>query len=234
MTEQPARRARLNRESVLTAAVGLADRAGIDGMTMRVLSQELGVVPMALYKHVASKDDLLDGMIDIVWGEVRAPAVGGDWRAEMRGRSVSLREALGRHRWANGLMEGRMRPGPANLHAHNAMLGCLRSAGFSFATAVHTTSALDAYIYGFALQERGLGFETPEESGALAQEKVDLQPDVQMGLYPYLVEMVVEMSRGGYDFGVEFETGLDLILDGVEKLRPQWARADPGAAPESR
>ncbi|BDZ46744.1 TetR/AcrR family transcriptional regulator C-terminal domain-containing protein [Naasia aerilata] len=210
---------------MLIAAVAVADRVGIDGMTMRTLSQDLGVVPMALYKHVANKEDLLDGMVDIVWSEVAAPAQGPDWRSEMRRRSVSLRQALGRHRWANGLMEGRMRPGPANLAAHNAMLGCLRSAGFSFSTAVHTTSALDAYIYGFALQERGLGFETAEESGAVARQKRDLQPPAAMELYPYLIEMVVEMSRGGYDFTVEFETGLDLLLDGVERLRPEWATA---------
>ena len=159
---QPAntRRPRLNRERVLEAAVALADEAGLDGFSMRGLAQELGVVPMALYKHVANKEELLDGMVDIVFSEMESPSPGEDWRAGMRRRALSAREALKRHGWAIGLMESR-NPGPANLRHHNAVMGCLREAGFSFETAIHAYSVQDAYIYGFALQERTLGFQTP-------------------------------------------------------------------------
>jgi len=126
---------------------------------MRGLAQELGVVPMALYKHVANKDELLDGMVDIVFGEIESPSIGGDWRSEMRRRALSARDALKRHGWAIGIMETQT-PGPANLRNHNAVMGCLREAGFSFEAAIHAYSVQDAYIYGFALQEKTLGLAT--------------------------------------------------------------------------
>lgn len=219
------RRARLNRETVLRTAVDLADRVGLDGFTMRTLAQELGVVPMALYKHVANKEQLLDGMVDLVWAEVEPPASAAGWKAGMRARAVSLRAALSRHRWAVGLMESRMTPGPENLRQHDAMMACLRESGFSFWNTVHTTSTLDAYVYGFALQEKTLPFETPEESGRVAAQKRDAQPDPEAvaAQFPYLAEVVMELARSGYDYDAEFELGLDLILDGVEKLRPEWA-----------
>jgi AcrR family transcriptional regulator len=127
---------------------------------MRRLAQALGVVPMALYKHVANKEELLKGMIDIVFSEIEAPSGAGDWKTAMRRRAMSTRDALRRHSWAVGLMETAV-PGPANLRNHNAVMGCLREAGFSFQTAIHAYSVQDAYIYGFALQEKTLGFETP-------------------------------------------------------------------------
>jgi AcrR family transcriptional regulator len=147
---------------VLAAAVALADEAGLEAFSMRGLAQELGVVPMALYKHVANKDALLDGMVDIVFSEIELPPVDLDWRSAMRRRASSTREALKRHTWAIGMMESR-HPGPANLRNHNAVMGCLREAGFSFELAIHAYSVQDAYIYGFALQERDLGFETPRQ-----------------------------------------------------------------------
>jgi AcrR family transcriptional regulator len=112
----------LSRDRVLHAAVTLADGAGFEGLARRRLAQELGVVPMALYKHVADKEDLLDGMVDIVFAEIDFPSVGADWKTAMRQRAISMREALMRHRWAIGLMEGRMRPGPANLRYHNSVM----------------------------------------------------------------------------------------------------------------
>jgi len=226
VAEEPsARRPRLNRETVLRTAVALADRVGLDGFTMRTLSQELGVVPMALYKHVANKDELLDGMVDLVWAEVHLPDGAAGWKAAMRGRAVSLRDALSRHRWAVGLMESRMSPGPENLRHHDAMMGCLRESGFSFRTTVHCTSTLDAYVYGFALQQKTLPFETPEESGVVAAQKQSAQPDpaAVAAMFPYLAEVVVELARSGYDYDLEFQLGLDLILDGIEKLRPEWS-----------
>ena len=226
LSSGPGSRPRLNRDSVLAGAVALADRAGMEGLTMRTLAQELGVVPMALYKHVANKDELIDGMVDIVWSEVELPDATEGWRPAIRARAVSLRDALTRHRWAVGLMESRLQPGPANLRQHNAMLGCLRRSGFSFRTTVHVTSALDAYVYGFALQEKTLPFDTPEESGRVAAQKRSTQPETAAQDYPYLIEVVVELGQQGYDYGVEFAVGLDLILDGVERLRPEWVQAE--------
>ena len=221
MAQQEApRRGRLNRERVLRTAVTLA-HTGFEALTMRTLAQELGVVPMALYKHVANKEELLDGMVDIVFGEVEFPSSGIGWKAAMRQRAISMRQALTRHRWAIGLMESRMHPGPASLRHHNAVMACLREAGFSFKTAVHAYSAMDSYIYGFALQEQTIPFETPEDSADMATVTVGERG----GEYPYLAEVVVELAKSGYDYAIEFEIGLDLLLDGIEKLRPEWRPA---------
>jgi AcrR family transcriptional regulator len=211
-----ARRTRLNRDRVLQAAVALADEAGLDGFSMRGLAQELGVVPMALYKHVANKEELLDGMVDIVFSEIEAPSADVDWRSALRRRATSARDALKRHPWAVGRMESRY-PGAANLRHHNAVMGCLRGAGFSFELAVHAYSVQDAYIYGFALQERDLGFETPESAGEAAQRRAETVGT--LGDYPYLAEVVTKLPETGYDNAVEFAWGLDLILDGLDRLR---------------
>jgi AcrR family transcriptional regulator len=222
--QQAPRRNRLNRDRVLRAAVTLADQT-IEPPSMRTLAQQLGVVPMALYKHVASKEELLDGMVDLVFAEVAFPASGSDWKTAMRQRAISMRHALLRHPWAIGLMESRMRPGPADLRHHNAVMACLREAGFSFRTAVHAYSALDSYIYGFALQEKTLPLDTPQQSGEVAEGKLAMQPTSVVQEHPYLVEVAVELGRSGYDYAVEFEVGLDLLLDGIDQLRPQWRAA---------
>jgi AcrR family transcriptional regulator len=201
---------------VLQAAVALADEAGLEAFSMRALAQELGVVPMALYKHVANKDELLDGMVDIVFGEIELPSAELDWRSAMRSRALSTREAMKRHSWAIGMMESR-RPGPANLRNHNAVMGCLRKAGFSFELAIHAYSLQDAYIYGFALQERDTGFETPDSAGEAAQRRAASVGALED--YPHLVEIVTKLPKSGYDNAVEFAWGLDLILDGLERLR---------------
>jgi len=206
----------LSRARVLQAAVALADEAGLEAFSMRGLAQELGVVPMALYKHVANKDQLLDGMVDIVFGEIELPPVELDWRAAMRCRAISTREALIRHSWAIGMMESRA-PGPASLRNHNAVMGCLREAGFPFAMAVHAYSVQDAYIYGFALQETDLAFENPGSAGEAAQRRAATIGALDD--YPYLVEIATKLPESGYANAVEFEWGLDLILDGLERLR---------------
>ena len=118
-----------------------------------------------------------------------------------------------------------MRPGPADLRHHNAVMQCLREAGFSFRTAVHAYSALDSYIYGFALQEKTSGFGTPQESGEVAETKLARLPTSVAKDYPYLIEVAVELGQSGYDYAVEFEVGLDLLLDGIDQLRPQWRSA---------
>ena len=206
----------LSRARVLQAAVALADEAGLEAFSMRGLAQEFGVVPMALYKHVANKDDLLDGMVDIVFSEIESPSADLEWRPALRRRAISTRQALKRHSWAIGLMESR-HPGPANLRNHNAVMGCLREAGFSFEMAVHAYSVQDAYIYGFALQEKDLGLETPESAGEAAQRRAD-----RIGAlddYPHLAEVVTTLPGSGYDSALEFAWGIDLILDGLDRLR---------------
>jgi AcrR family transcriptional regulator len=217
MTKQKiATRKPLSSTSVLQAAVDLADEAGLEAFSMRGLAQELGVVPMALYKHVANKDELLDGMVDIVFSEIELPPGDLDWRSAMRRRAISTREALKRHSWAIGMMESR-HPGPANLRNHNAVMGCLRKAGFSFEMAIHAYSVQDAYIYGFALQEKDLAFESPVSAGEAAQRRAEM-----IGAFdnhPYLVEIATKLPESGYDNAVEFAWGLDLILDGLDRLR---------------
>src|ERR1700761_4868448 len=209
-------RRRLSRPLVLETAVALADQDGLDGFSMRRLAQELGVVPMALYKHVANRDELLDGMVDVVFAEIESPSIDEDWRSALRRRAISAREALKRHKWALGLMESR-HPGPANLRNHNAVMGCLREAGFSFEMAIHAYSAQDAYIYGFALQEQDLAFETPQSAGEAAQRRAATIG--ALDAYPYLAEIAAKLPGSGYDNAVEFAWGLDLILDGLEQRR---------------
>ncbi len=206
----------LSRARVLQAAVALSDEAGLEAFSVRGLAQELGVVPMALYRHVANKDELLDGMVDIVFSEIELPSEDLDWRSAMRRRAISTRETLKRHSWAIGMMESR-HPGPANLRNHNAVMGCLRKAGFPFEMAVHAYSVQDAYIYGFALQEKDLAFETPDSAGEAAQRRTETTGSLDD--YPYLVEVATKLPESGYDNAVEFAWGLDLILDGLEQLR---------------
>ena len=205
----------LTREAVVHAAVALADMWGVESLTIRKLAHELGAAPMALYRHIANKDELLDGMVDVVFGEIEVPTDAENWKRVLRQRGISARKALLRHPWAIGLMESRLSPGSASLKHHNAVLGTLRDAGFSFKAAVHAYSVLDSYMYGFALQEKSLPFETPEESAEVAKATVGSYA----GEYPYLAEVVTEFGKSGYDYAEEFESGLDLILDGIERLR---------------
>lgn len=212
----PKTRKPLSRTRVLEAAVALADEAGLEAFSMRGLAQELGVVPMALYKHVAHREELLDGMVDIVFGEIELPSRDLDWRSAMRRRALSTREALQRHSWAIGMLESR-HPGPANLRNHDAVMGCLRSAGFSFKLAIHAYSLQDAYIYGFALQERDLALATLDSAGEAAQRRAETIGALED--YPYLAEIATKLPESGYDSAIEFEWGLDLILDGLDPLR---------------
>jgi AcrR family transcriptional regulator len=214
-TEHPARRAPLNRDQVLKAAVALADQSGTGALSMRKLGEVLGVEAMSLYNHVASKSDLLDGMVDAVFSEIGLPAGEASWKPAMRQRAISAREVLGRHRWAIGLMESRKSPGPATLRHHDAVLGCLRAAGFSIEMTAHAYSVLDSYIYGFALQEASLPFGTREETAEVVQE---IAGQIPADEYPHLTELAIgHVLRPGYHYGDEFETGLDLILDALAR-----------------
>ena len=221
MRSEPATetRAPLSKALVLEKAVTLADRHGIEWLSMRKLADELRVAAMSLYYYVPNKERLLDGMIDIVFGEIELPSTDDDWKTAMRTRAVSTREVLGRHRWAVGLMEGRTTHGPANLSLHNAVLGCLRAAGFSLEMTVHAYSVQDSYIYGFALQETDMSSETPDDFAAEAQRQMH-EYEAVLADYPHLVEVVGGyVAESGYDYATEFRFGLDLILDGLERLR---------------
>ena len=216
-TARAERRNRLSRERVLHAAIAQADAGGLDELTMRKLAEVLEVAPMALYRHVANKDDLVDAMIDAVFAEIDVPPADGNWRTAMRRRAISVRDALTRHRWAIGLMESGTNPGPANLHHHDAVIGSLRAGGFDIAMAAHAYSLLDSYIYGFALTKMNLPFEGADEIADVAQEMLAPFPE---GEYPHLMEILTEhVMLPGYDYGDEFEYGLDLILDGLEGIR---------------
>jgi AcrR family transcriptional regulator len=207
----------LNRERVFQAAVGLADERGLESLTMRALGEELGVEAMSLYHHVANKDELLNGMVEVVFSEIELPTTDVDWKTAMRRRAISTREALARHRWAVGLLGSSTSPGPASFRLVNAVLGCLREAGFSVENAAHGYSALDAYIYGFALQEKTLPVDTPEE---LAEAAENVSRQFSADEYPHIAETISEhVTKSGYDFADEFEFGLDLILDSLERLR---------------
>jgi AcrR family transcriptional regulator len=211
------RRVPLNRERVLHAAVELADQDGIEAVTMRKLAQGLGVEAMALYNHVNNKEDLLDGMVDMVFEEIGLPPSDTDWRSAMWQRAITARDVLARHPWAIGLLESRSRPGPATLRHHDAVLGCLREAGFSLVMAAHAYSLLDSYIFGFALQQRNVPVRTPAQVAAVAGEMLQR---FALSDYPYLVEMITQHAlQPGYDYADEFVFGLDLILDGLERVR---------------
>ena len=215
-TGQP--RETLNRDRVLHAAVKLADAGGLETLSMRKLGEAVGVEAMSLYNHVADKDDLLDGMVDIVFGEIELPGPEDGWRASMLRRATSMRRVLSRHRWAIALMESRSTPGPATLRHHDAVIACLRRGGFSLALTAHAFSALDSYIYGFALTERALPFEGPDETAELAQS---IMSRFAAGEYPHLAELASGyIMKPGYDHGDEFEYGLNLILDGLQRARP--------------
>ncbi|HYM97555.1 MAG TPA: TetR/AcrR family transcriptional regulator C-terminal domain-containing protein [Candidatus Sulfotelmatobacter sp.] len=215
----------MNRKRVLHAALVLADRGGTEAVTMRKLGQRLGVEAMSLYNHVADKDEVLDGLVDIVFSEIHLDCNGGDWKTAMRQRAISARDVLARHRWAIGLMESRSRPGPANLRHHDLVLRCLREAGFSIAMAAHAYSALDSYIYGFALQQTSLPFETGEQAAGVAETMFREFP---VGEYPHLIEIATQhVMKPGYSYADEFDFGLDLILDGLERVLDRRAADSP-------
>jgi AcrR family transcriptional regulator len=210
---KPAARPPLSRQRALSTAVALADAEGIGALTMRRLAQELGVEAMSLYHHVANKDDILDGMVDTVFGEIELPADGADWRTAMCDRARSARAALTRHPWAISIMESRSSPGPATLRHHDAVLGSCRAAGFSVAMAAHAFSLLDSYIYGFVLQEVNLPFD---ETDDLEEVVESMMLPFSADDYPHLVELTTEhVLRPGYRYGDEFDYGLGLILDGL-------------------
>jgi AcrR family transcriptional regulator len=206
----------LSRDRVLRAALAVADEGGLAGLTIRSLAQRVGAKPMSLYHYVANKDEILDGLVDLVFAEIALPEPNGDWRGEMTKRARSAREALRRHPWSIGLLESRSTPGPATLRHHDATIGALRAGGFSISQTAHAYAVLDAFVYGFAVQEASLPFEGPDGAAEVAEPIMAL---MQAGEYPHMVEFATEHALlPGYDFGDEFDFGLDLVLDGLGRL----------------
>ncbi|ASR35578.1 AcrR family transcriptional regulator [Prauserella marina] len=213
--KRAAKRAPLNRDRVVTAAITLADEKGETGISMRAIAARLGVEAMSLYNHVSGREDMLDGMVDAVFAEIDLPAPAEEWKQAMRERAVSSRAALRRHPWAVGLMDSRRTPGPATLRHHDAVIGVLRAGGFSVAMTAHAFSAIDSYLYGFVLQELSLPFTGPGELGDVAE---GIQRALPEGTHPHLLELMTEHALlPGYSYADEFEFGLSLILDA---LRP--------------
>lgn len=211
---QPAKapRPRLNREVVIAGAVEVADEIGVHPLTLRKLAAHLGVKPMSIYHHVANKDEILDGMVDAVFAEIHTPAADGDWRTEMGTRARSAREALRRHPWATAMLDSRANPGPESLRHNDAVIGCLRANGFDTALVAHAAAVLDAFIFGFAIQEASL----PGQGG---EELVELADHLMARFaadYPNLAWFTAEhVTQPGYHFGAEFERGLELVLGGI-------------------
>jgi len=207
----------LSRDRVLRAAVDLADRGGIDALSMRKLGQELGVDAMALYRHVRGKDDLLDGVIDVIVGEIERPMAGEDWRASLRELAMAARRVMLRHPWALQVLKDRGTSGPATLEHIEAVLATLLDGGFSVEVAHHALHVLDSRVFGFnqaLFEDSGAADRSPEETASMARA---------LAGYPRISELALSVSHAGdlgpCDDDVEFAFGLDLILDGLARMR---------------
>ncbi|GAA0973411.1 TetR/AcrR family transcriptional regulator C-terminal domain-containing protein [Acrocarpospora macrocephala] len=205
---------------MLKAAIRVADRGGVEAITMRRVAQELGVEAMSLYHHVPNKDAILDGVVDMVFAAIELPSADcADWRDAIRVRASSARAVLSQHSWALGLMDSRRDPGPATLRHHDAVLGVLRQAGFTLPMAAHAVSLIDSYIGGYVLQEANLPVTTPDDVEEVAGGILEHLPADE---FPYLTEMIVDHAlQPGYDHTSEFGYGLALILDALEARRRQ-------------
>jgi AcrR family transcriptional regulator len=204
----------LSRQRALSTAMALADAEGLGSLSMRKLAQELGVEAMSLYHHVANKEDILDGMVDMVFAEIELPSDGTEWKTAMRRRAESARAALTRHPWAISIMDSRTSPGPATLRHHDAVIGSCRKAGFSIQMAAHAFSLIDSYIYGFVLQEVNLPFDDSTDLEVVVDS---MMLPYSADDYPYLVELTTDyVLQPGYSYGDEFDYGLGLILNSLE------------------
>jgi AcrR family transcriptional regulator len=212
----------LSRERVLRAALDLADRDGIEALSMRRLGQELGVEAMSLYNHVANKDDILAGLVDIVVGEIDLPSRSAGWKSAMRHSAISAHDILLRHRWACALINSATGDvGPARRRYMDAVLGCLRDGGFSVELTHHGYHALDSHIIGFTLWQLGFPFASDDEMQDLAGDFLRQLPAED---FPHLAEHVLHHLRESSDEDQsEFDFGLDLILDGLERAREREA-----------
>ncbi len=205
----------LSRELVLEAAINVADAGGVHALSMRKVAAELGVEAMSLYHHVATKNEILDGVVDTLFAKIDMPDPATPWKKAMRARAVSARSVLAAHPWALGLMESRKAPGPSVTAHHNAVLGSLRSGGFSIPLSAHAYALIDSYVYGFTLQEASLPFRSPDE---LDEVMNNFDLEAMATDLPHLAELAQEhVLQPGYSFSDEFDFGLDLILDALEQ-----------------
>ena len=205
----------LTKERVLNAAIVIADRDGIESLSMRKIGKELGVEAMSLYNHVANKEDILNGMVEVVMSEIDLPSEGIGWKPAMRRRSTSAYRMLSQHGWASALIDSLVSEGPVKLGHHEWVLRTLREAGFSLVMAAHAFSLMDSYIYGFSSQEQSLPLENDGDLTEASELLLQMMPRDE---YPYLTEMILDHAlKPGYDHSAEFEFGLDLILDGLER-----------------
>ncbi len=209
-------RAPLTKERVLDAAIELADRGGLGALTMRRLGAALGVEAMSLYKHVASKEALLDGMVDRVIGAIAIPEAGTHWRDAMVQRAASARAVLGRHAWVIGLLEAGADSGPSTLRYLDAIIGSLRAAGFSMEDAGRAFMVLDSYVYGHVVQESNFPFAAPEEIAQTAATALEVEA---LRAFPNLAAMYEHATTYEHSLDAQFAFGLDLVLDGLERLR---------------
>jgi AcrR family transcriptional regulator len=213
----PSPRQPLTRERVLRTALAMADADGIESLSMRKLGRELGVEAMSLYNHVANKEDLLDGLADLAVAEIEVPSGGEDWKEAMRRRAASLRDMLDRHPWAGAVIESRRNPSAARTHYPEAVIRSLRQAGFSVEMSIHAFFTLDSYIYGFALQAQNLPSGTPEELAGIGEAILGGLPAAE---FPYLREVLTDfVLKTGYHYVDEFDFGIGLVLDGLERAR---------------
>jgi len=205
----------LTKEKVVETAVAIADEGGVEALTMRKLADQLGVEAMSLYYHVKNKGEILDGILDAVFAEIELPSAEDEWKPAMRKRAISAREVALRHKWAISLMDSRANPGTATIRHHDAILRSLRTDGFSVPMAAHAISAIDAYVYGFVMQEDALPFDTEEELKMLADMMLERFPEKD---FPHFAELVTQHAlKPGYSYSEEFLFGLNLILDGLEQ-----------------
>jgi AcrR family transcriptional regulator len=216
---EAANRAPVNRERTLEVALAVADGEGIEAVTMRRLARELGVEAASLYHYVDGKDQILDGLVEVVAAEIELPKPSADWREAVAQRAHHTRGGLLRHPWAVSLMASRSSPGPATLGLLETGIRCFREGGFSVLSAAHAVSTVDSYVHGFVLQEVNLPFRNASELAAMTTAIMETFPASK---FPYLFEMTVEhVLQPGYDYGKEFDSGLTVVLNGVAALRQQ-------------
>ncbi|PZU32389.1 MAG: TetR family transcriptional regulator [Microbacterium sp.] len=207
----------LSAARVVAEAVRIADDAGVEGLSMRRLATALGAGAMSLYHYIANKDELLDAMVDVVFAEIEPPPLDVDWKVAMRAEALSAREALARHPWAISLMESRTTPGPANLRHREAVTACLRRAGFSVVMATHANWLLNGHVYGYAMQEANVPFDSADALADMTEEVY--LPQLPPEQFPYLNESATELLAIGYDPTQEFLYGIDLLLDALDARR---------------
>jgi AcrR family transcriptional regulator len=211
-----ANKAPLNLERTLQVALVLADDEGLEAVTMRRLARELGVEAASLYHHVEGKSQILDGLVDVVAAQIEPPMTSTDWRAAITQRAYNTRAGLRRHPWAVSLMASRTSPGPATLGLLEMGIRCFREGGFSVRQAAQAISVVDSYVHGFVLQEVNLPFRDESELAAMTGAIMETFP---ASTFPYLFEMTVQyVLQPGYDYGKEFDSGLEVVLDGVSEL----------------